>query len=214
MIFHSNFVDKLHELKSNQKAIYFKVGFLGKEDSKKQKEFEDYKIVYSSAEGAAGLSLFPTKIIKELNGFDEFFHFWGAEDENIHMRFKNAGYTSEFYDAETLMLHQWHEIYRNYNMKLSTYLRLDGIVPINAQYNNKAGLLGQTVANKNGWGAIFTKEDYEKLHSPINEVKIITLKNDIDAIGNVLKNAYNKTVKLVFKEPSKTNKRKQFLRNC
>jgi len=210
MIFHPKFIDTLNQLKSSEKAIFFKVGFLSKEESKIRKEFDLYQPEFYSREGATGLSLFPTKTIKELRGIDEFFHFWGAEDENIHMRFENAGYKSEFYQEETLLLHQWHQTYRNSeNVKLSKYLRLDNIVPINGRYNINATNLGQTKVNEKGWGYMFTKETYEKLLTPDKNIEITTLKSDIDAIGNVLCNSFNKTISITFKEPNASYKREQ-----
>jgi len=210
MIFHPNFIDSLNKLKSSKKAIFFKVGFLSQEETKKDKVFEAYIPQFYSKKGAAGLSLFPTEAIKSLNGFDEFFHFWGSEDENIHKRFENAGFKSVFYEEETLMLHQWHQTYRNSeNVKLSTYLRLNNIVPINNRYNKNAAHLGQVKANKDGWGNIFTKEEYGELLNPEATIEITTLKGDVDAIGNVLCNNFNKTISITLREPDSAFKRKQ-----
>jgi len=210
MIFHPDFVRSLIGLMEPNKSYYFKVGFLNEKETNLDKDFDKYSIDYYSSEGAAGLSLFPTVVIKELNGYDEFFHFWGAEDNNIHMRLVNAGYRSEFHDSDVLMLHQWHRTYRNSSdVKLSNYLRIHEIVPINSKYNLQAIQFNQTKANKNGWGKIIPKEQYDMLDSPDEEVSLLTLKHEIEALGNVLENELNKTIAITLEEPTTIFKRKQ-----
>ncbi|WP_278020440.1 glycosyltransferase family 2 protein [Flavobacterium ginsengisoli] len=112
MIFNPNFVCKLHELKNPLKGYYFKVGFLNEKESESDKKFQDLEIDFSSGVGAQGLSLFHLNSLKEVRGYDEFLHFWGAEDIDIHNRLEKNGVESIFYSEEILMLHQWHTSYR------------------------------------------------------------------------------------------------------
>ena len=74
MIFHPNFMDYLCNLKQHNKVIYFKVGFLNKNESFNSNNFDDYKVHFESNKDATGMSLFPVSVLKKLRGFDEFFH--------------------------------------------------------------------------------------------------------------------------------------------
>lgn len=113
LLYAPDFVEKAKKLVQPSAAMYFKVGFLSEKASRTEKQFADYDIKFLSAEGATGLTLFPVKALREVGGFDEFFHFWGAEDTDIHNRLKMAGFEVKFYDKEVLLLHQWHPIYRS-----------------------------------------------------------------------------------------------------
>ncbi|MDP2060793.1 MAG: galactosyltransferase-related protein, partial [Flavobacteriaceae bacterium] len=132
MIFSENFVEKLTSLKKDNLAFFFKVGFLNQEESSCAKSFKDYKVSFASDVGAQGLSLFPLKALQEVGGFDEFFHFWGAEDTDLHNRLALAGYQIEFYNREILMLHQWHPSYRSLEQnRLTLSPRLSNIARLN-----------------------------------------------------------------------------------
>ena len=61
-----------------------------------EKEYNDYQIKFKTNLEATGITLFPTEILKRMNGFDEFYHGWGAEDTDAHNRLKNLGLEFEF----------------------------------------------------------------------------------------------------------------------
>lgn len=135
MIFHPKFTLELEKLISPNKIVYFQVGFLSQEESLKNITFEEYKINFLTNKEATGMTLFPVEKLKEINGFDEFFHFWGAEDTDIHNRLKNAGCVIEYYDTKLLLVHQWHKNFRSREIKgLGKELQLSGIVEINHQH--------------------------------------------------------------------------------
>ena len=155
MIFHHDFVAKAQELQKIDKCVYFKVGFLSPNEGVEEKRFEDFTSYRESTFEATGLSMFPVKALIELNGFDEFYHFWGAEDTDMHVRFKNAGYKVEFYKEEILMLHQWHPTYRlKETSKLTTDLQLTGIVALNHQHLKDALVKRKKLVNNKQWGEI------------------------------------------------------------
>lgn len=181
MLFREDFVAKLHQLKDVSKTIYFKVGFLNQEESLSIKPFNEYTIQHESLEGAKGLSLFPLQALKEVNGFDEFLHFWGAEDEDIHSRLQNNGLTGVFYNSELLMLHQWHLTYRNAEQNtLTKELRISNIPRINQvhlQYNKQKH---KVIVNDSNWGKSIGKDDYETLAQAAISVSLSTKKEVID----------------------------------
>jgi len=172
MIFHPQFVEKAQKLQAKNKTVYFQVGFLGPEETVKVKNFSAYKNYRLSNDEATGLSMFPVNILKELRGFDEFYHFWGAEDTDMHVRLKNAGYEVKFYDEEVLLLHQWHPSYRSSESKnLSRELQISGIVQLNHQHLKHALEYKTTSVNRENWGECITLEEFKELEkAPVNFV--------------------------------------------
>lgn len=218
MIFHNLFIEKLNVLKSDKKNFFFKVGFLSQNESQNSKKFEDYKINFVTNQEAKGLSLFYTKHLKNINGFDEFFHFWGSEDVDIHNRLNNVGISSVFIEDEILILHQWHQNYANSQKNVLTKdLQLKNIEKINYQhllYNKKNEI--QKVNSQN-WGLKVDKADYDTLNDynkpieltnkfeivqhflhytlPSNDKKILHVKFGLDSKSNTTKTKIKQVLK-------------------
>lgn len=183
IIFSPNFVARLHELvlKGNKINTYFKVGFLSKEESAFTKEFKSYNVQFESNKEATGLTMFHTESLKSICGFDEFYHFWGAEDTDAHVRLQNAGFEVFFYDTEILMLHQWHHSYRSTERKqLTVDLQLTGVVVMNHQHLKTAIFEKRTKVNFEGWGTTINQQQYELLQNPVNRIIINNQKAVVD----------------------------------
>lgn len=183
MIFHPQFTEILEKELNPNKIIYFKVGFLTEEESVKLIDFEEYKISFLSTEEATGMTLFPVEKLKAIRGFDEFFHFWGGEDTDIHNRLKSIGCKIEYFDKKILLLHQWHPNYRKREtIKLNKELQLKGVVELNhrhLKYNLENGI---TNVNLKAWGCIMNKEDHETLlNLPLREIS-----NEVSVINHFL----------------------------
>ena len=164
MIFKRNFIEIVQQLKDPMVSVYFKVGFLSQLESKKNQTFEDYEISFFSKPSAQGLSLFPVEALKKVRGFDEFFHFWGAEDEDVHHRLAQAGYQISFYEEEILMLHRWHRTFRSLERDtLTKELQIKAISKLNEQYFFKNRDKKLVVVNSEIWGKSISKETYETL---------------------------------------------------
>jgi GT2 family glycosyltransferase len=145
---------------------------LGPDETLKKKDFSSYKNYRLSNHEATGLSMFPVNILKELRGFDEFYHFWGAEDTDIHVRIRNAGYEVEYYDEEVLMLHQWHSSYRSSeSSEFSKAFQISGIVQLNHQHLKYALEYNSTTINLVNWGECITLKELNELEkAPVNFV--------------------------------------------
>ena len=181
MVFKENFVDKLNSLAHLNQSTYFKVGFLNKEISDFRVSFECIPVAFSSAIGAQGLSLFPMQALHEIKGFDEFYHFWGAEDTDVHVRLQNAGYEVSFYDSEILMLHQWHPSYRSTERKVLTNdLQLSGVVKLNHEHLKDAIASKRTIVNDEKWGTSVSRQEYNKLQKSEKQIVLINRKSEID----------------------------------
>lgn len=181
LIFRNDFIDLLVKLKDPKKAYYFKVGFLSQNETYISKDFLDYQISFSSKATAQGLSLFPTKEMLNINAFDEFLHFWGAEDNDIHQRLVRAGIQSIFYKNEILLLHQWHESYRkNEKNTLTKQLQLRGITKLNQQHliaNQKNEVVK---VNSEKWGAPISEKEYYELETYNSSISSTNKKEVVD----------------------------------
>lgn len=63
---------------------------------------------------ALGILLLPKCVFEEVGGFDEFYQFWGAEDEDLGSRLDMIGYERQFLNIDDYPLyHQWHPV-QNY----------------------------------------------------------------------------------------------------
>lgn len=189
MLYAPTFAETLHQLKNPEQVHYFKVGFLSKEESVSGKEFDEYAIKHFSTHEATGISLFPKQKLIDIRGFDEFYHGWGSEDTDVHVRLKNLGIPVVFFDSEVLVLHQWHTKTYRTNQSASPYHKR--LEKINANYLKNTLQLGITVANtQQDWGLEPTSEDYEMLKKPTLSIRFSTEKAQVLSIIPSLKNFY------------------------
>lgn len=174
MIFHSEFVERAISLQKPATAPFFKVGFLTETETKTSKPFSDYNVSFTSSEEATGLTMFPVEALQTIKGFDEFYHFWGAEDTDMHVRLQNNGCTVTFYDAEVLMLHQWHQSYRSKETsEVTKNLQVSDIVSINHQHLQYAISHKKTIVNSETWGEPLSEVAFENLQKETENPVII-----------------------------------------
>ncbi|NBL64835.1 glycosyltransferase [Flavobacterium sp. NST-5] len=205
MIFHPQFSQELTRLKNPNQAVYFKVGFLSETESKKNQAFEAYQIKFYSNHEATGMTLFPISKAKEISGFDEFFHFWGAEDTDFHNRLKKANCEVFFYADKTLMLHQWHP---NFNSQksatLTASLQLSRIAEINHLHllENERNPKNN---HQNGWGVILDNDALLDKAADF-KINITNEKKYIDYLLNgQLPLATNQLVEITIKKSQEPN---------
>lgn len=135
MIWHPNFSQEVTSLLKQEKTIYFHVGFMPEGESEKNKSFNEIVIKGVSGVEATGITIFPTEHVKSIGGFDEFYHGWGGEDTDVHLRLQRAGFDVEFIKDSMYFKHQWHsKEYRNIKSK---YPFAETLELINGQYLNR-----------------------------------------------------------------------------
>lgn len=180
MIFKTNFIEKLYHYKNEREVHYFQVGFLSEEESKKTIDFSDYKVNFLSTEAATGMTLYPTNLLQEINGYNEFYHGWGAEDTDVHVRIAKLKLPVIFHQEELLILHQWHA--KNYRSKSSKEPFHSQLEKINHYYLTQTKKDNTTQANlKFDWGKIPEILFYDSLENPDNIVNLSNEVNDIEA---------------------------------
>lgn len=111
LLFHRSFVEIAKGLCSDHTATFFSVAYLNRQFSNWENIKEKGAIVSKSH--ALGLALIPVSRLKSIGGYDEFYSFWGQEDNDIELRLKEAGLQTQFFDSKILLFHQWHAISRD-----------------------------------------------------------------------------------------------------
>lgn len=179
LIFSPDFMSVAKQIEQAQQLVYFQVGFLDKTESKKNVAFSDYRMHFKSESGATGLSLLSVDALQKVGGFDEFFHFWGAEDTDLHNRLTMAGYDIKFYDKEVLLLHQWHPSYRSEEQnKLTVLPRLSGVVRLNHEHL-KHNLAHHIIhPNSENWGNLPTASEVEKIEKS-TDIQVLTNRKEV-----------------------------------
>jgi glycosyltransferase involved in cell wall biosynthesis len=211
LIFHPNFIKVASKVESN-KILYFKYGFLSEKESLFKKRFKDYEVDFTGGEEVTGTTLFPTDKLMEVNGYDEFYHGWGAEDTDIHIRLKEIGLTIEFYNKEILVKHQWHP--KAYRSKFSTSPFHSNLERVNNKYMSLTAKQRRTLVNLNfDWGKLPKKKEYELLKRKSNHsIKIKTIDFEISSLLAQFRNFRNEVVNIEIIEGSASNKNKQYLK--
>jgi glycosyltransferase involved in cell wall biosynthesis len=181
MIFRSDFIElALQKIGKSESNIYFKVGYLSKKESVKVKRFEEYIIQTESNYEATGLTLFRTFDLKYIGGFDDFFHFWGSEDTEVHVRLRNSGFDVFFYDEKVLLLHQWHPSYmRTEKKQLSASVQLSNIIRLNFHHLNDAISKEKHSVESLKKGNVIDKNEFLDLKEASQNFFIFNKKDDV-----------------------------------
>ena len=211
MIFHPEFVKTAISLQKSEQSVYFKVSFSESGDKLDGIKPEDFDKFRHSDHHATGLTMFSVKALKSINGFDEFYHLWGAEDTDIHVRLRNAGFKVEFYEEEILMLHQWHESYRvSEKAGLNTEFQIKNIVQLNHQHLKYAEEYGITKVNSDGWGKVMTaKPESELLNCSIK----MNLNDEKRTIENLIYGVLSSQSDGIFKVKISESENKEEFKN-
>lgn len=212
MLFHTDFVKTLHQCKSTKTATYFQVGFLSKEETHQNKDFQNSSYSFLSQKEATGMTLYPTDLLKEINGYDEFYHGWGAEDTDVHIRLRNLDVEIKFYQEDILLKHQWHpKNYRTHQSKDPFHFQLE---KINYSYIQLTQALNKTTVNLNApWGTVPDQNQYLKLsQNPDFLWEISPVKSQINAFMAQLNNSKDQIISLIVKDANSGEKNKQKLK--
>lgn len=170
LIFHPNYIAILKKIAQPDKVYYFQYGFLSESESLKSQEFSSFLVDFKGDEKVTGNTLFPTASLQKVNGFDEFYQGWGAEDTDAQIRMKNLGLEVVFYDREILVKHQWHpKVYRS---KDSTHPYHSNLERINHAYMVQTETTKRTLVNQEyEWGKLTNGKEYKKLMYPTVNLK-------------------------------------------
>ena len=197
MLFHPDFGVKIKNFFTPNKVTYFKVGILTEEESKIEKPFDQYKVKFYTDKEATGMTLFPTAVLKGINAFDEFYHGWGSEDTDVHVRLRNKGVLVDFNTEETLLLHQWHPKF--YRSKESTAPYHHLLERINFEYIALSRKHKKVLANvEHEWGIMPNAASYVALAKPDEVIQCYSTADAVAALCMQLsEGVWNEIIELV-----------------
>ncbi|KQC34139.1 hypothetical protein AAU57_12950 [Nonlabens sp. YIK11] len=178
-ICHPRFIKKAIALVEMSRVVNFPYGFLSKAESKYEKSFQDYKIDFVG--GLTGTAIFNTSDLMNLNGFDEVYHNWGAEDADMFERLAKYGIKTTHYTDELLLLHQWHA--KPYRQNNSTSPYHSSLEKINHEYFSLSRKLKRIKVNqKMDWGLSFDQELYNQLRTPSTSIELNSTYEELTAL--------------------------------
>ena len=186
MIWYPQFLKNELDSFSLNESVYYTVGVMTEEESKLDKPFEELAVKFQTNDEATGITVFPTEHLIFINGFDEFYHGWGSEDTDVHVRLKNAGYEVCFRESEVLFKHQWHS--KAYRSKESSAPFHPYLERINQSYLLLTQETKKVKANGYiSWGETCHNNLYEALQNPSIQLKRYATEQDVQALVYTLK---------------------------
>lgn len=199
LLFHPEFVKKSIELYNQFGILYFQTGFLDQLTTQKWDKFMEAEVAFVSESEVTGITVYETEVLKSINGYDEFYHGWGAEDTDVHLRLKNGGYNVYFYQEEILVKHQWHpKAYRSKNSSAPFHTTLE---KINHAYMLMQNSNKVTVANSGcEWGILPLETQVNALNYPEYSFHLTTVKDKFDAFLMGIFPSLNQSTKVIIKE--------------
>ena len=202
-------------IKPNQFSL-FKIGYLPESVVPKFIENLDFKMLNPKHYGDTfGIGLFPKIALERVGGLDEFFHFYGSEDEDLNFRLIAAGYKVNRCESN-ILLHQWHERYPQKAKEILTVMpRLSNIQRINQRHFLRHKETQKFVLDEIQSREYYSNLDYEILKNPSKIIKIDNIEANVIHILNYELPLYKSDiVKITFKESTYYNSSKYKLKTA
>lgn len=174
LIFHPETTRLFQQINASDKFQLFKLGYLDRTESRKLLTKYNFENLKPERLGEVnGMVLTTKESLLKINGMDEFFHFYGAEDEDLFRRLENAGY-QRMKRNELYFYHQWHQSFSGSENKLLTENpRMNNIMRINQRHygrNRDKGVIKPLKQKKMG---TFVREEVSaRLKSPTSQYRI------------------------------------------
>lgn len=167
IIFHPNFVEKAKKLASHRTYTVFSYAYLQKQETQGTGNREFSKLKPSHIGYITGSGLYPRVSLERVHGLDEFYHFYGSEDEDLFIRLESYGLKKN-QEPCNLLAHQWHPRYPfEEKNELSRTPKIHNIRRINMAHYENARDSGRIVPNnQENWGECFRVDDQKRLSSP------------------------------------------------
>ena len=174
LIFHPETIECLDRLADPSSFTLFKYGYLPENLKLDQIRNIPFSYLKPGHYGEVnGVGLYPKKALEDIRGFDEFYHFYGLEDEDLFLRLELAGY-NRCREERTLFLHQWHARYPFKNDDILTVNpRLKNAMRINQQHYLFCKEEKKHIPfDQENWGIVYRKDDLKILTAPDLEFDI------------------------------------------
>ncbi|MCP9198309.1 glycosyltransferase [Gramella sp. GC03-9] len=182
LVFHSMATSHFEDMCTPEAFYLFSLGYLSKEQSKElhdQSQFDDLKA--DRFGNVNGMILASRNAFQDIDGFDEFFHFYGAEDVDLFDRMEANGLKRKKCDRD-LFYHQWHKSFSGSEDELITEKpRLKNIMRINERHylrNKKRGIIRPKSQHR--MGTIIDPARAARLAKPDYSMQILNIKAHVE----------------------------------
>jgi hypothetical protein len=205
LIFHPETVTLFNKLAVEDKFFLFKLGYLDRTESGKLTKNYNFEDLDPNRFGEVnGMILAPTIAFLGVNGLDEFFHFYGSEDEDLFARLENSGYKREV-NNEAYFYHNWHQSFAGSEDEIITgNPRVKNIMRINQRHflrNREKGIIKPR--RQAEMGKVIGKEESDLLQKPTKTVKIYNILSHVEHfLGEELPSYTGEIIKVEFVEDS------------
>jgi glycosyltransferase involved in cell wall biosynthesis len=203
LIFHPKVITLFDELLSKDNIYLFNMGYLNqKESNKLHAKYEFDELKPERFNNVNGMILGAKEAFLAVNGFDEFFHFYGSEDVDLFSRMENAGYVMELIKTQ-YFYHNWHISYSSAEDRgVTLNPRVKNIMRLNQRHylrNRKNKIIKPN--NQNTIGNFIKKVNSDLLKSPTLTFKISNVFAHVEHIlREELPSYSNQVVKIEFVE--------------
>ncbi len=174
LIFHPESTQLFNKLAVEDKFFLFRLGYLNRAESQKLSKSYNFEDLNPARIGEVnGMILAPKEVFNKVNGLDEFFHFYGAEDEDLFARMENAGYKRKA-NKEAYFYHNWHQSFAGSEDKIITGdPRIKNIMRINQRHflRNREGAITKPF-RQGEMGKVISQEQSDLLKKPTRIVKV------------------------------------------
>jgi glycosyltransferase involved in cell wall biosynthesis len=109
IIFPKDLLEKIKNRVNEKNVVFTRYYFCDQKFNDWENVSTDNKNFYRANEDACGVLCVSKKHFLEMNGYDEYFYFWGIEDRDVRNRFQLLG-LKEVWDDDIYQFHQWHQV--------------------------------------------------------------------------------------------------------
>ncbi|MEZ4856623.1 MAG: glycosyltransferase [Gelidibacter sp.] len=207
VLFTADFIETLSRLATANTYSLFKIGYLSEQVTKQQQKTLNLKAVQTTHIGDTfGIGLYPKALLETVGGLDEFFHFYGSEDEDLNARIEQSGAKLNKCN-EVLLYHQWHPRYpQKKDNKLTQEPRLTNVLRLNQRHFLQNSNRAIVFSNHKKGGRYYKNEDLLRLKTTNTTIKITNIAaHVIHFLEEELPKHYKGIVEVQFQEDNYVN---------
>lgn len=171
--FDSNAVKTMLSMANESKFCLFKLSYLKQEVTQAQiasRNFSESQIKHHGE--VNGMILVSQTNFFSVEGYDEFYHFYGSEDIDLYERLINNG-MEVCKNSATLFFHQWHPRYPQKKDRLLTQTpRLWNVLRLNQQHYLWQKKQQRITPQQKPVTTYYTIKDLERLQKPSIQIKL------------------------------------------
>lgn len=202
VLFEETFIEKALELAKPNTFSLFKIGYLSQKITEQQQSKLNLNAIETKFVGDTfGIGLYPKLALEMVGGVDEFFHFYGSEDQDLNYRITLSKASLMSCD-DVLLYHQWHPRYpQKSNKQLTQIPRLSNALRINQRHFIRHQEDKVLHPNSKNWGFVDDKNDKLLLEDPKHKIELSNISSHIiHFFGEEIKRYNNSVIQIVVTE--------------